>query len=90
MPTISILQKALFLRDFPAYEQELDCFSDLDKFIEILNEYCLCEMKIEKYKRTEEMLESYKQIQKELRIELLNFLNKNSLVPRKNNEDSEI
>jgi hypothetical protein len=87
---VSLIQRTIFQRDFPEFEREMIRFSSQDKFIEILNEYCLCEIKIKKYRRAEDMFESYKQLQEELKIELLNFLNKNSLEPRKNNEDSEI
>ncbi len=86
-PSISIIQKALFLRDFSEFEMEMDKLSRQEKFIEILNEYYLCEMKIEDLQRTERMVESYRKLQKELKIELINYLNKSSFEKGKNSKE---
>lgn len=87
---ISIIQKALFVRDFSEYESEIERFFKHDVFIEILNEYYLCETKIEDCLRCQEMVQSYKQIQKELRIEIINFINQPHIKVSKNNDESKI
>jgi hypothetical protein len=85
---VPLAQRTIFQRDFPEFEREMISFSSQTEFIEILNEYYLCEIEIKKYRRAEEMFESYIQLQKELKIELLNYMNKTSIEEK--NKDSEI
>lgn len=71
----TVYQKALFLRDFLDFSNEMDLLFGQEDFLEVLNEYYLCEIKIESFKKSDHLLESYIQIRKELRIELINYMN---------------
>ena len=74
----------VFIREFPEFKHEFEMLSSHEDFTEMLTDYRICQMELEKLSSLHGNEEMYLQLESELKEEILNYIINHIKVINKN------
>ena len=74
----------VFIREFPEFKHEFEKLSSHEDFTEMLTDYRICQMELEKLSSLHGEEEMYLQLESELKEEILNYIINHIKVINKN------